>query len=70
MRRTEAALGILDSALTSVLPLLPRRLVHLVAQRYVAGSTLDDALATVDRLGREGAAATIDILGEDITSPA
>ena len=63
-------MGILDSALTAVLPLMPRGLVHLVAQRYVAGSTLDDALATVEKLGREGAAATIDILGEDDTAPA
>jgi proline dehydrogenase len=41
--------------------------VKRVASRYVAGETLDDALATVRALGAEGAMATLDILGESVT---
>ena len=38
-----------------------------VASRYVAGATLDDALAAVRALAAEGAMATLDILGESVT---
>ena len=62
-------MNIVNRALVAGLPLLPRSLVHLVARRYVAGERLDDALATVARLNSEGASATIDVLGEDITQP-
>jgi proline dehydrogenase len=51
----------------ATLPLVPRFLVGRVARRYVAGETLEDALATVAALNREGAMATVDILGEEVT---
>ena len=60
-------MSLVNRALVAGLPLLPRSVVHLVARRYVAGSTLDDALATIARLNREGSCATVDVLGEDIT---
>lgn len=63
-------MSIVNRAIVAALPALPRAAVHLVARRYVAGSTLDDALSTVARLNGEGACATIDVLGEDITQPA
>ena len=56
----------LNRALAHALPLLPKRLVHLVARRYVAGPTLADALDCVARLNAEGASATVDILGENV----
>jgi proline dehydrogenase len=43
-------------------------MVHRVAKRYIAGERLDDALVTVRRLAASGCVATIDILGEHITS--
>ncbi|KAB2962352.1 MAG: proline dehydrogenase [Thermoanaerobaculia bacterium] len=49
------------------LPLVPRPLVRRVAMRYVAGETLGDALKTLDRLAGEGAMATLDLLGEEVT---
>ncbi|MEG9436533.1 proline dehydrogenase family protein [Edaphobacter sp. HDX4] len=36
--------------------------------RFVAGMTLDDVLAACDRLNREGIAATLDALGESVTT--
>ncbi|MBI2572147.1 MAG: proline dehydrogenase family protein [Candidatus Schekmanbacteria bacterium] len=56
--------------LVRLLPLLPKRLVRLAADRYIAGETLDDALSMVRTLGLEGIAATLDILGEDVAAPA
>jgi proline dehydrogenase len=62
------------SAFTSLvvrtLPLLPKALVWRVARRYVAGPSLADAVATVRRLNGEGALATIDVLGEEVSERA
>jgi proline dehydrogenase len=56
-----------DRLVVGTLPLVPRALVKRVASRYVAGETLEDALATVRALAVEGAMATLDILGESVT---
>ena len=56
-----------DRLVVGTLPLVPRALVKRVASRYVAGETLDDALATVRALAAEGAMATLDLLGESVT---
>ena len=48
------------------LPLVPKPIVGRVARRYVAGPTLDDALRKIEELSREGAMATLDLLGEEV----
>jgi proline dehydrogenase len=58
---------ILDRAIVRMLPAVPRPLVHKLAQRYIAGSTLEDACRVVKSLNGEGKMATIDVLGEEIT---
>ncbi|MEO8584729.1 MAG: proline dehydrogenase family protein [Acidobacteriota bacterium] len=58
-----------DWLVVNTLPFVPRALVGRVASRYVAGDTLDDALATARGLAAEGAMATLDILGESVTRP-
>jgi proline dehydrogenase len=57
----------LNRLVVAALPLVPRRLVRLVASRYVAGETLEDAIRTIRQLNSEGCAATLDVLGEDVT---
>ncbi len=47
---------------------MPRWFVRWVSRRYVAGSTLDDAVMVMKRLQSEGACFTIDVLGEEISS--
>ena len=47
---------------------MPKWFVGWVSRRYVAGSTLDDAVAIMKRLSKENACFTIDVLGEEITS--
>jgi proline dehydrogenase len=42
--------------------------VRRISSRYIAGPTLDDAVAVVGRLNAEGKLATVDVLGEEITS--
>ncbi len=43
-------------------------LARRMAMRFVAGETLDDALATVERLNQAGIYTTLDHLGEHVTS--
>jgi proline dehydrogenase len=57
---------LLDRALVSVLPAVPKPVVQLFSARYIAGSTLADAVRVVRRLNAEGKLATIDVLGEEI----
>ncbi|HET7452324.1 MAG TPA: proline dehydrogenase family protein [Thermoanaerobaculia bacterium] len=60
-------MSLFDRAVAATLPLVPSPVVRRVASRYVAGESLDDALGAVSRLNREGASATLDVLGEDVT---
>ncbi len=48
-----------------LLPLIPRRIVHAVAKRYVAGEDLSTAAGVVRALNDRGWDATLDVLGED-----
>jgi proline dehydrogenase len=56
----------LNRLLVASLPLVPKAIVGRVASRYVAGETLEDALAAVRELNAKGAMATIDVLGEEV----
>jgi proline dehydrogenase len=57
----------INRAVVTLMPLVPRSLVWRVSRRYIAGRTLDDALATVRSLNERGMSATLDVLGEDAT---
>jgi proline dehydrogenase len=58
-----------DRLLVATLPAVPRALVRRIADRYIAGETLADAVAAVRTLNRDGAMATVDVLGEFIRVP-
>ena len=47
---------------------MPKWFVGWVSRRYVAGSTLNDAVTIMKRLSKENACFTVDVLGEEITS--
>ena len=61
-------MSIFDQAIARVLPAVPKPVVQLFSQRYIAGSTLQEAVDVVHRLNDEGKLATIDVLGEEIHS--
>ncbi len=61
---------VLDHLVVRSLPLIPKPIVGRVAQRYIAGATLADAVRVVRALGAEGAMATCDVLGEDVNERA
>ncbi|MAL20676.1 MAG: proline dehydrogenase family protein [Candidatus Poseidonia sp.] len=47
---------------------MPKWFVRWVSRRYVAGDSLEDAVAVMKRLSGEGACFTVDVLGEEISS--
>jgi proline dehydrogenase len=61
--------ALFDRAIVRLLPAVPRPVVQRLSARYIAGPTLDDAMRVVRRLSAKGKAATIDVLGEEITNP-
>jgi proline dehydrogenase len=63
-------MSLFDRLIVTSLPLVPRFVVGRVAERYVAGETLEQALDTVRALNGEGAMATVDVLGEEVSDEA
>jgi proline dehydrogenase len=61
-------LAIFDRAIVRLLPAVPRPVVQKLSARYIAGPELKDARDTVRGLNAEGKVATIDVLGEEITT--
>ena len=61
-------MAIFDRAIVRLLPAVPRPVVQKLSERYIAGPELKDARETVRRLNAEGKTATIDVLGEEITT--
>jgi proline dehydrogenase len=58
---------LLDRTIVRLLPAVPKPVVQLFSSRYIAGSTLEDALRVVRRLNGEGKMSTVAVLGEEIT---
>ena len=61
-------MGVIDRAIADSVPALPRSVVRRIASRYMAGEELDEAVATIRELNREGCVATVDVLGESTES--
>jgi len=51
-----------NDLIVRTLPIVPKRIVRVFSQRYVAGESLEEALATVRQLNAEGCMATLDVL--------
>jgi proline dehydrogenase len=60
----EAAMGVIDKAIASSVTIIPRPIVKRISSRYIAGENLEDAVATIQELDKEGCVATVDVLGE------
>lgn len=60
-------MAILDRLLAACIGFVPRGVVGKVAAKYVAGETIEDAVAAARRLREAGCCTTFDLLGEFIT---
>ncbi len=61
-------MAILDRAIVRTLPAVPKPIVRKISERYIAGTRVEDACRVVKRLNDEGKMATIDVLGEEIST--
>jgi proline dehydrogenase len=61
--------ALLDRAIVSALPAVPKPIVRRISQRYIAGESVEDACRVVTELNEARKMATIDVLGEEITTP-
>jgi proline dehydrogenase len=59
---------LLDKAIARILPAVPKPVVQRISSHYIAGPVLDDAVRVVRRLNTGGKMATIDVLGEEVTT--
>jgi proline dehydrogenase len=60
--------ALLDRAIVRTLPAVPKPIVRRISERYIAGTRVEDACRVVERLNADGKMATIDVLGEEITT--
>ncbi len=56
----------LNRAIVNFVKILPKSVVSVFAKKYVAGTTLDDAIRVTKELNAKGILTTIDVLGEAI----
>ncbi|MDA8133023.1 MAG: proline dehydrogenase family protein [Desulfobacteraceae bacterium] len=56
---------VVNSLIAYLLPLFPKSFVKIFAKPYLAGETLEEALAEIRALNARGISATLDLLGED-----
>lgn len=57
-------MGVIDKAIAGSVTVIPRPVVKRISSRYIAGERLEDAVATIRDLNKEGCVATVDVLGE------
>lgn len=60
-------MNLFNKLVVMTMPLVPKALVRRIANRYIAGDTIEDAVRLVRQLNQSGMMATLDILGEHIT---
>ena len=58
---------VLDQFIVKTLPFVPKPVVARLSRAYIAGDSLEKAVACCQQLNREGFRVTIDILGEFVT---
>lgn len=59
---------LLNKAIVNTLPIFPKSLVRVFANKYIAGDNLNEAVNTVKGLNSKKFIATMDVLGESISS--
>lgn len=61
-------MSLINQLIVNAAELMPKKVVRKFANRYIAGERLDEAVALVQSLNRKGILATIDVLGEAIST--
>lgn len=61
-------MSLFNKLVVATLPVIPKSIVKVIAQRYIAGDALQDAVRVTQQLMSKGACSTIDVLGEFVTT--
>ena len=61
-------MSMMNRILVAGIPLIPKSIVGLFSQRYIAGEKLADAVRVIRKLNSQGMMATMDVLGEEVAS--
>lgn len=61
-------MSVLQKIVLGTLPLVPRPIMRRFASRYIAGETIDEALARLQTLRERGYPGILDVLGEGISN--
>jgi proline dehydrogenase len=56
-----------NKAVVAILPIFPKKIIRLFANRYIAGDNIDDGVKKVQELNSKNIVATMDVLGESIS---
>jgi proline dehydrogenase len=56
-----------NKAVVAILPIFPKKIIRLFANRYIAGDNIDDGVKKVQELNLKNIVATMDVLGESIS---
>jgi len=59
-------MNIFNHAVVSVLPIFPKKLIRVFANKYIAGDNINDGVKKVKELNSAGILTTMDVLGEAI----
>jgi len=59
-------MNIINKAIVGILPVFPKKLVRIFANRYIAGDKLSEGIEKVKALNAKNIIATMDVLGESI----
>jgi len=59
-------MNIINKAVVSILPIFPKKLIRIFANKYIAGDNINEAVQKVKELNSKGIMATMDVLGESI----
>jgi proline dehydrogenase len=57
-----------NKMIVGMMPAFPKNFIWIFSKRYIAGKRLEDAIGKTKQLNAAGILATIDVLGEDISS--
>ncbi len=61
-------MNVINNIITKTIPLLPKKLVKIIADKYVAGQTPKEALSIIKNLNSKKYEVTIDLLGEHLNN--
>ena len=61
-------MSMINNLIIRSIPILPKQMVKVIADKYVAGETNESALSKTKDLNEKGYSVTIDLLGEHITN--